>query len=538
MAGSSAFQFGRAAYKAGLIIAPRSSPATPGRTSASACAARPTRRTDALRERVGEMLEGVRVRDLQRLAPDVLAGVLPRLYPQMLELAYAHQDAGRPIFICTAASQEMAELMAIVLTFDGAVGSRLGGRRRRLHRPRRRPVHLPRGQGAGDPRARRARGHRPRRVLGLLATRESDLPMLRARRPSGRRQPGRGAGARRARGGLGGPALRAARAGGCASPARRRWPPLGGVGSVGARAVGAGRRAACRAPMSLHELTDEQREIRALARRFADEQIAPHAARVGPRAPLPARAVRRARRARADGRLRAGGARRRGRGLPRLRARARGALARRRRRRRDRRRAHQRGHAADPRPRHRRADRALVPPLARGEELGGVRADRVRARARTPARCARAPPTAASPAPSSGSPTARTPPRSSSSRARTDGIARVRRARRRRRLRGHARGGEARPELLLDRRPRASRTRPPSGSATPGDGHARSRCATLDGGRIGIAAQAVGIAQAGARPRDRLRARSATRSAARSPASARSSRSSPTCRPRSRRPAR
>jgi HAD superfamily hydrolase (TIGR01490 family) len=63
------------------------------------------------------------VRQLQRLAPDVLAGVLPRLYPQMLAIAYEHQDAGRPIFICTAASQEMAELMAIVLTFDGAVGS-------------------------------------------------------------------------------------------------------------------------------------------------------------------------------------------------------------------------------------------------------------------------------------------------------------------------------------------------------------------------------------------------------------------------------
>ena len=29
--------------------------------------------------------------------------------------------------------------------------------------------------------------------------------------------------------------------------------------------------------MSLHELTDEQREIRDLARRFADEEIAPHA---------------------------------------------------------------------------------------------------------------------------------------------------------------------------------------------------------------------------------------------------------------------
>jgi HAD superfamily hydrolase (TIGR01490 family) len=122
IAGSSAFQFGRAAYRAGLVTRRRlvedALENLRFRLRGSTDAA-----TDALRERVGEMLEGVRVRDLQRLAPDVLAGVLPRLYPRMLEIAYAHQDAGRPIFICTAASQEMAELMAIVLTFDGAVGS-------------------------------------------------------------------------------------------------------------------------------------------------------------------------------------------------------------------------------------------------------------------------------------------------------------------------------------------------------------------------------------------------------------------------------
>ena len=34
--------------------------------------------------------------DLQRLAPKVLAGVLPRLYPQMLDVAHAHQDARSP----------------------------------------------------------------------------------------------------------------------------------------------------------------------------------------------------------------------------------------------------------------------------------------------------------------------------------------------------------------------------------------------------------------------------------------------------------
>jgi HAD superfamily hydrolase (TIGR01490 family) len=65
------------------------------------------------------------VRDLERLSPMVLAGVLPRLYPKMLETAYEHQDAGRPVFIVTAASQETAEMLAHVLFFDGAAGSKL-----------------------------------------------------------------------------------------------------------------------------------------------------------------------------------------------------------------------------------------------------------------------------------------------------------------------------------------------------------------------------------------------------------------------------
>jgi HAD superfamily hydrolase (TIGR01490 family) len=122
MAGSSAFQFARAARKAGLIgrraLARDALENLRFRLQGSTNAA-----TDALKQRVGEMLADVRVRDLQRLSPAVLAGVLPRVYPRMLEIAYAHQDAGRPIVICTAAAQEMADLMAVVLTFDGAVGS-------------------------------------------------------------------------------------------------------------------------------------------------------------------------------------------------------------------------------------------------------------------------------------------------------------------------------------------------------------------------------------------------------------------------------
>jgi HAD superfamily hydrolase (TIGR01490 family) len=79
----------------------------------------------ALRDRIAADLQGTRVVDLERLAVDVLAGVLPRVYPQMLAIAHEHQDAGRRVFIVTAAAQELAELLARVMAFDGAIGSQM-----------------------------------------------------------------------------------------------------------------------------------------------------------------------------------------------------------------------------------------------------------------------------------------------------------------------------------------------------------------------------------------------------------------------------
>jgi len=123
MAGSSGIFFARAAYETGMI--------SRGRLARDAYENLRFRlrgstddRADDVRRRVGEMIAGVHVRQLQRLSPRVLAGVLPRLYPEMLERAYAHQDAGVPVYILTAASQEMADLLAHVLYFDGGLGSR------------------------------------------------------------------------------------------------------------------------------------------------------------------------------------------------------------------------------------------------------------------------------------------------------------------------------------------------------------------------------------------------------------------------------
>ena len=54
----------------------------------------------------------------------MLAGILPLIYREVLETAWEHQDAGRPVYIVTAASQELAESLAGVLALDGGIGVR------------------------------------------------------------------------------------------------------------------------------------------------------------------------------------------------------------------------------------------------------------------------------------------------------------------------------------------------------------------------------------------------------------------------------
>jgi HAD superfamily hydrolase (TIGR01490 family) len=121
--GSSALHFARASYNAGLM--------SRRRLVADAWANLKYRLTgstdegtDQLRNRVLAAIAGQRVVDLARLGPHVLAGLLPLLYDEVLQEAYAHQDAGRPAYIVTAASQELAESLADVLVFDGGIGMR------------------------------------------------------------------------------------------------------------------------------------------------------------------------------------------------------------------------------------------------------------------------------------------------------------------------------------------------------------------------------------------------------------------------------
>src|SRR5918912_4257259 len=178
MEGSSAIHFGRAAYRAGLVsrrqLAKDAWANVQFRLRGST-----DETTQALWDRILDSIAGTRVVDLARLAPQILAGVLPRLYPGMLEVAWRHQDAGRPVYIVTAASQELSEMLAHVLSFDGGVGVRSEIRD---------GVYTGRPDGPFTYREGKAQAIRDvaeREGLDLAASyaysdSESDLPMLRA----------------------------------------------------------------------------------------------------------------------------------------------------------------------------------------------------------------------------------------------------------------------------------------------------------------------------------------------------------------------
>ena len=133
----------------------------------------------AVRDRVLAAIAGYRVVDLARLGPETLAGILPRIYPETLRAAYEHQDSGRPAYILTAASQELADVLARVLILDGGIGTRSETRD---------GVYTGRADGPfvyGEGKAEALREVAEREGIDLAASyaysdSASDLPMLRA----------------------------------------------------------------------------------------------------------------------------------------------------------------------------------------------------------------------------------------------------------------------------------------------------------------------------------------------------------------------
>ena len=292
-------------------------------------------------------------------------------------------------------------------------------------------------------------------------------------------------------------------------------------------------------------LTAEQRAIQALAREVAEAEIAPHAAAWDRDHTFPREVFAKLGELGLHGRLCPRGARRRRGGLPLVHPRARGAVAGRCRCRRHRRGAHERGDAPDRRVRHRRAAAAV-----RAGARGRSRARRLRAhRGRFRVGCG-CPPVVGRAgrrrledqrreAVDHERQPRRHVPRL---RAHRPDDGRLPRGQclpaRRRRRRGDAGGGEARPQLVVDGgHSLRGRVRGPGSAAPRGesrlhgrDGDARRRA---DRHRRAGRRDRAGRLRRGAR----ATRSSAASSAAGSPTSRRSSSSSPTWRPRSRPPA-
>lgn len=122
MAGSSGMQFARVAARHGLV----------GRRQLASWGIEHLRyrlrgatdeRTAEVLRVAREVIAGVPARSLERINPEVMAAILPRIYPQMLDEVYEHQDAGRATFIVSAAGDGVVQPLAAVLGMDGGIGT-------------------------------------------------------------------------------------------------------------------------------------------------------------------------------------------------------------------------------------------------------------------------------------------------------------------------------------------------------------------------------------------------------------------------------
>jgi phosphoserine phosphatase len=92
MAGSSGMQFARVAARGGVV----------GRRQLASWGVEHLRyrlrgttdeRTAEVLRVAREVISGVPATTIERMGPEVMAAILPRVYPQMLEEVHAHQDA-------------------------------------------------------------------------------------------------------------------------------------------------------------------------------------------------------------------------------------------------------------------------------------------------------------------------------------------------------------------------------------------------------------------------------------------------------------
>jgi len=123
MAGSSGMQFARVATRQGVVS--RRQLASWGVEHLRYRLRGTTdERTAEVLKVARELIAGVAAKTIDRMGPEVMAAILPRIYPQMLDEVHDHQDAGRATFIVSAAGNGVVESLAQVLGMEGGIGTR------------------------------------------------------------------------------------------------------------------------------------------------------------------------------------------------------------------------------------------------------------------------------------------------------------------------------------------------------------------------------------------------------------------------------
>jgi HAD superfamily hydrolase (TIGR01490 family) len=123
MAGSSGMQFARVAARGGVVSRRQLSSWAVEHLRYRLRGTTDERTAEVLRV-AREVISGVPAKTIERMGPETMAAILPRIYPQMLEEVHAHQDAGRSTFIVSAAGNDVVETLATVLGMEGGIGTR------------------------------------------------------------------------------------------------------------------------------------------------------------------------------------------------------------------------------------------------------------------------------------------------------------------------------------------------------------------------------------------------------------------------------
>jgi HAD superfamily hydrolase (TIGR01490 family) len=123
MAGSSGMQFARVATRQGIVSRRQLASWAIEHLRYRLRGTTDERTAEVLRV-ARELISGVPEKTIDRMGPEVMAAILPRVYPQMLDEVHDHQDADRATFIVSAAGNGVVESLAQVLGMEGGIGTR------------------------------------------------------------------------------------------------------------------------------------------------------------------------------------------------------------------------------------------------------------------------------------------------------------------------------------------------------------------------------------------------------------------------------